>query len=147
MKRVVILGRGAAGKSVLAQRLASITGLPLIELDKLFWRPGLLPTPRNEWFALQEKLTQQQQWIMDGDLGPHDAVEVRLRTADTIVLLDFSLLRCAARAFRRGRERSDFWLWLLTWRRHSRPALLAAISSHAPGAELRILRSPSAVKR
>jgi hypothetical protein len=27
---------------------------------------------------------------MDGGLGPYDAVEMRLRAADTIILLDFS---------------------------------------------------------
>lgn len=40
MKRVVILGRGGAGKSTLAARLGEITGLPVIELDKSFWRAG-----------------------------------------------------------------------------------------------------------
>ena len=52
--------------------------------------------------------------------------------ADTIVVLDFSLPRCAWRAFRRSRERADFWLWVLAWRRRSRPALLRAIALHAP---------------
>jgi hypothetical protein len=28
-------------------------------------------------------------WILDGDLGPHDAVEARLPAADTIILLDW----------------------------------------------------------
>ncbi len=39
MKRVVILGRGASGKSTLARLLGEITGLPVIELDKVFWQP------------------------------------------------------------------------------------------------------------
>jgi hypothetical protein len=30
---------------------------------------------------------------MDGDLGPYDAGKVRLRAADTIIFLDFSLVR------------------------------------------------------
>jgi hypothetical protein len=51
---------------------------------------------------------------MDGDLGSYDVVDVRLRVADTIVFLDFSRLRCAWRAFRRLRERADFWHWLRT---------------------------------
>jgi len=42
MKRVLILGRGASGKSTLARRLGEITGLPVVELDKAFWRPGSL---------------------------------------------------------------------------------------------------------
>src|SRR5882672_10846264 len=85
MKRVVILGRGASGKSTLARRLGEITGLPVIELDKVFWRAGLLATPRDQWVVLQEKLVAEDGWIMDGDLGPYDAVEVRLRAADTII--------------------------------------------------------------
>src|SRR5881392_543894 len=135
MKRVVILGRGAAGKSTLARQLGEIAGLPVVELDKIFWRPGLSPTPRAEWIELQEKLIQKEEWVLDGDLGPYDAVEVRLRAANTIILLDFSLFRCAWRALRRAPERSDFWRWLLTYRRQSVPRLRNAISRYAPKAD------------
>ena len=107
MKRVVILGRGASGKSTLARRLGEITGLPVIELDKVFWRPGLAATPRDQWVVVQERLVAEEGWIMDGDLGPSDVVEVRLRAADTIIFLDFSLVRCAWRAVWRSRERAD----------------------------------------
>lgn len=147
MKRVVILGRGAAGKSTLALRLGEITGFPVIELDKLFWRAGLAPIPRDEWVAIQQKLVAEEKWIMDGDLGPYDVVEVRLRAADTIVLLDFSLIRCAWRTVRRSPERLDFWHWLLAYHRQSRPLLLEAIAKHAPSAKLHLLRNPGAVRR
>ena len=40
VRRVVILGPGASGKSTLAVRLGQITGPPVIELDQRFWRPG-----------------------------------------------------------------------------------------------------------
>ena len=119
----------------------------MVELDKIFWRSGLLPTPRDEWIHLQQKLVREEKWIMDGDLGPYDAVEERLPAADTIVLLDFSLPRCAWRALRRSRERSDFWRWVLTWRRRCRPVLMKAIANHAPGAAFRVLRDPKAVDR
>lgn len=147
MRRVVILGRGGAGKSTLARQLGDITGLPIVELDKIFWRPGLLPTPRDEWIYLQQKLAREEKWIMDGDLGLYDALEERLRMADTIVVLDFSLLRCAWRTLRRSRERLDYWRWVLLWRRRSRPVLLRSIALHAPRARLHILRAPSAVSR
>jgi|SRR5882762_4456391 len=147
MKRVVILGRGASGKSTLARRLGEITGLPVIELDKVFWRPSLAAMPREEWKLVQEKLVAKDAWIMDGDLGPYDDVEVRLRAADTIILLDFSLLRCAWRALRRSRERADFWHWLLAYRSQSRPILMDAIANHAPSADLRVLHNPEALNR
>lgn len=147
MKRVLIIGPGASGKSTLARQLGELTGLRLIELDKLFWQPSLVETPRDQWVVLQQKLVAESEWIMDGDLGPYDAIEVRLREADTIIFLDFSLVRCAWRAVRRSRERPDFWLWLLRYRRKNCPFLMKAISENAPGATIHILRNPEAVKR
>jgi adenylate kinase family enzyme len=146
MKRVVIIGRGASGESTLARRLSDITGLPVVELDKIFWHPGLTGTPREEWVVTQERLVARDRWIMDGDLGPNDAVEVRLRAADTIIFLDFSLARCACRAIRRSRERADFWRWLLAYHYQSRPILRAAIAGHATNAVLHIFRSPNALR-
>jgi adenylate kinase family enzyme len=147
MKRVVIFGPGASGKSTLAVRLGEITGLPVIELDKVFWHAGLIAMPRDQWVKIQQSLVETDRWIMDGDLGPYDAFEVRLRAADTIVFLDFSFVRCAWRALWRSRERADFWLWLLRYRRQSRPSLLEAIATHAPGAKLEVLRNPEALRR
>jgi adenylate kinase family enzyme len=66
VKRVVILGRGAAGKSVLAARLAKITGLPVVDLDKHFWKPGLYATPPAQWAQAQSELVRREAWIMDG---------------------------------------------------------------------------------
>jgi uridine kinase len=147
MKRVVILGRGASGKSILARSLGEITRLPVIELDKIFWSSRLVPMPRDQWVAIQQRLVTEDEWIMDGDLGPYDAVEIRLQAADTVIFLDFSLLRCAWRAVRRSRERADFWCWLMAYRYRSRPALVQAIARHAPANELHILRDPRALKR
>jgi adenylate kinase family enzyme len=96
MKRVVILGRGASGKSTLAKRLGEITGLPVVELDRVFWQPGLVATPRNEWTWAQDLLVANEGWIIDGDLGPLDVIESRLRAAETVIFLDFSFARCAS---------------------------------------------------
>ena len=147
MKRVLIIGPGASGKSTLARQLGEITGLRVIELDKVFWQTGLARTPRHRWVELQQKLVSENEWIIDGDLGPYDAIEVRLRAADTIIFLDFSLFRCAWRAVWRSRERVDFWLWLLQYRWLSRPLLMNAIACHASAATKHVLRTPDAVRR
>jgi adenylate kinase family enzyme len=144
MERVVILGRGGAGKSTLAATLGAVAGLPVIELDQHFWGPGLEATPPEQWAAVQEEFARADQWIMDGDLGPYDVLDIRLRRADTVVLLDYSFWRCAWRAIRRSRERLDFWIWVLLWRRRSRPLLLRAVANQAGGAALHVLRNPRA---
>jgi len=146
MKRVVILGCGASGKSTLAARLGEITGLPVMGLDKVFWRAGLATTPRAQWVGVQEGLVAEEGWIMDGDLGPYDAVEVRLLAADTILFLDFSLVRCAWQAIRRSRERADFWRWLVAYRWQSRPILMEAIAKHVVNADVHVFRNPATLR-
>ena len=123
MRRVVVVGPGASGKSTLAARLGEITGPPVVELDKIFWRDGLVATPRDEWVVVQRKLIAREAWILDGDLGPYDAIEVRLAAADVVIFLDLSVWKCAWRAMRRSRERMDFWMWLLRYPRVSRPCV------------------------
>ena len=147
VKRVLIIGRGASGKSTLALCLGELTGLPVIELDKIFWKTGLAPTPREQWIVIQQKLVAADRWIIDGDLGPYDVIEVRLRAADTIIFLDFSLVRCAWRAMRRSHERYDFWSWLLAYRYRSRPLLRAAIAKYAANAELHVFHNPRSLQR
>jgi adenylate kinase family enzyme len=147
VKRVVVIGPGASGKSTLAVRLGEITELPVIELDKVFWLHGLIPMARDQWISVQQQLVQKNAWILDGDLGPYDAVEARLPAADTIIFLDFSVIRCAWRALRRSRERMDFWVWLLSYRYRSRPFLRRMIAEHAPNARVHVLRTPSKINQ
>jgi adenylate kinase family enzyme len=147
VERVVILGRGGAGKSVLARELGAATGLPVVELDREFWTPDLQPLPREDWARHQAILAADPRWIMDGDLGPYDDVEPRLRRADTVVVLDLPLWLCAWRAWHRGPERRDFWEWTVAWRRHHRPHLLHDVSAHASQAEVVTLRSRRSVRR
>lgn len=142
VQRIVILGRGGAGKTTAARSLGARTGLPVTELDQMFWRPGLIATPRDEWTQVQHRLAAAHRWILEGDLGPYDILGPRLSRADTVLILDFSLARCAWQALRRSRERADFWWWLLTWRRRHRPGLLTAVTSLAPAAAVHRLRNP-----
>jgi adenylate kinase family enzyme len=146
VQRVVILGRGASGKSTLAEELGALTDLPVIHLDEIFWGDSPEPMRGEAWSAAQDEFVRRRSWIAEGDLGPYDVLDVRLCAADTVVLLDFSLPRCAWRAIRRSRERADFWHWLWSYRRRWRPRILSAARAVAPRTELHILRTPSAVR-
>jgi adenylate kinase family enzyme len=143
VERVVVVGRGGAGKSVISRQIGSLIDAPVIELDALFWRdPDLRPLPPAEWIRRQEELIRDRpRWVADGDLGPYDVLSVRLRAADAVVMLDYSLPRCAWRALRRSSEGVDFWRWVVTYRRRWKPRVLAEVARCAPRAELHILRS------
>lgn len=145
---MVILGRGGAGKSALSRQLSHLTGIRAVELDSLFWQPGPTPMDPSRWAACQHGLIQRDRWILDGDLGPYDTeLKVRLRAADTIVVLDFPFWRCAWRTLRRGREQAEYWRWVWAYRRRSLPDVMRAISSEAPHAKLYVLKSPGMVQR
>lgn len=131
MQRIVILGRGGAGKSTAARRLGEAFGCPVIELDKHFWQPGLVPLPGDRWVKVQQNLASQPRWVMDGDLGPYDALAVRLSRADTVLFLDIPWWLCLWRALRRGRENWDFWWWLITWGWLERPRIRGLLAEHA----------------
>jgi len=146
MRRVVILGRGGAGKSTFARKLGNAMGLPVIELDQHFWQPGLIPLQRERWREIQQELANEERW-MDGDLGKYDELGVRLQAADTVLVLDFSLLRCLVRALRRSKERMDFWWWLVTWRWIELPKIKRAIAQLAPGADLWTFGKPEELER
>jgi adenylate kinase family enzyme len=147
MRKIVVLGRGGAGKSTLAVRLGAILAAPVIELDKHFWAPDLTPTSKDQWEQIQRRLVGGDRWVIDGDLGPYDVLDVRLRAADTVIVLDFPLWRCASRALRRSRENLAFWRWVVTYRRRSLPTVMDAIARCAADAELHVLRSPHAVEQ
>jgi adenylate kinase family enzyme len=144
---VAVLGRGGAGKSTFARQLSERTGLPAVELDRHFWSAALDPLPAAEWAERQRALAGARRWILDGDLGPHDVLDVRLGRADTVVVLDFTLLRCAWQALRRGREPADFWRWVWHYRRRTRPLVRAALRTHAAGATVHWLSSPAQARR
>jgi adenylate kinase family enzyme len=109
MRRIAIIGSGGAGKSTLARRLGEITGLPVIHLDREFWRPGWTETPKPEWRSRVEELVEGDGWIIDGNFG--GTMEIRLAAADTVVFLDFPRVLCTFRAIKRA----------VTYRNRTRP--------------------------
>ncbi len=92
MNRVAVFGNAGGGKSTLSKRLAEITGLHLVSLDLMQYRPGGEKVPHTEFKAAHDHLLQNEQWIIDG-FGSLDTVWNRLDVADTLVYLDLPVLR------------------------------------------------------
>lgn len=111
MKRIVIIGAPGAGKSTLARTLHTITKLPVIHLDTLFWKPRWRELPKAAWIALQQEIVQGEEWIIDGTY--QSTMNIRLEAADTVIFLDMPRLLYFWRVIKRH---------ILYWRR-ARPDL------------------------
>jgi adenylate kinase family enzyme len=163
------LGCIGAGKSTLARDLGQRLGLPVVHLDKLWWADATYAikgssTVREHTLSplafrrLQEDITAHDRWIIDGDAS---SLDVRLRRADTIVVLDLPRWICAWRVVRRtGKARSDYppdvretWRWTITllhWiartSPHRRRQIFASIAEHGIHARVVVLTSAEQVR-
>ena len=129
MERILVLGPCGAGKSTLAVKLGDKLGLPVIHLDKEFWRAGWVEPDPAEWAAEVEKLIARPRWVMDGNYG--GTLARRLERAELVVNLDYPQRVFFPRMVRRlltnwgrtrpdmaegCRERFDLEFWRYAWR-------------------------------
>lgn len=155
MRRVLIVGSGGAGKSTLARALGVRLGLPVVHLDRLYWRSGWEGTPLGEWIPAVERVLEGAAWVIDGNYG--GTLERRLAAADTAVFLDLPRALCSWRIVRRrvrwsGRSRPDmaagcperlswdFVRWVWRYPEARRPGVLAQLEA-AEGVRVVRLRS------
>jgi adenylate kinase family enzyme len=103
VRRIAVTGPAGAGKSRLADELGRLLGLRVVHLDALFWKPGWVPTPRDEFEALQRRELAAESWIVDAQFD--DMLPDWVQTADTVVFVDASPLKCLWRVGRRRLEK------------------------------------------
>jgi adenylate kinase family enzyme len=161
MDRILIIGCSGGGKSTIARELSDILGIEVIHLDKVLWKSGCrLTHPQAEPDAVKS-LLDQPQWIIDGNYTA--SLPMRLAEADTVVMIDFSRMRCLLRALRRlfqfrGTTRPDmgancpeeFNLHLLRWIWNyphvERPELVKQLQEHGSHAQVVVLKTPADVE-
>ena len=92
MERIMIIGCGGSGKSTLARQLGEKLKLPVVHLDKLFWRPGWEHISREEFDILHREALMGEKWIMDGNFDR--TMAERIQYCDAVIYLDFSSFAC-----------------------------------------------------
>jgi adenylate kinase family enzyme len=148
MQRIAVIGAGGAGKTVLANRLGSLLGLPVTHLDALRYTQTWQVVPEEQFVAAQQAVIATDRWIMDGNSLA--SMPIRFAAADTIVFLDLPARTCLwgvlHRRWRyRGGQHPDgvhdriswsFLVYIWRFRRQSRPAVRACIAEHGGHAVL-----------
>ncbi len=159
MRRVAIIGTAGAGKTELALALARKTGLPVVHLDPLFWRPDWEPAPREPAKRALAEAVARDGWIIDGSFIA--AVPERFDQADTVIFLDLPRRTCLRRVlWRRVRDRNrarpdlpegaregidmDLLRWVWSYPKAERPDVLELLSGL--DADVVHLRTPSEVQ-
>lgn len=143
MERIMIIGCGGSGKSTLARKLGTLTGLPVVHLDQIYWSPGNWEHLSNEEFdeRLLEELSKPQ-WIIDGNFDR--TMELRYSYCDTVIWLNYSRMTCVLGLLKRiitnyGKTRADmapgcnerfdfeFLKWIWNFNKEKRPRYLALL--------------------
>ncbi|GAA3533940.1 DNA topology modulation protein [Amycolatopsis ultiminotia] len=157
-RRIAIFGNSGSGKSTLARRIGAVLDLPVTHLDQLYWRPGWVPAPPDEFRSAVAAAARTPSWVIDGNYSR--TMDLRLPLADTVLFLDaprrVSLYRVLARQVReRGQDTqapgciskvdAELLSWIWGWPER-RTRLLDRIAEDAPSARQVLLRTPREVR-
>lgn len=162
MTRVLIIGSSGAGKSTFARRLGERTGLEVIHLDRLYWRPSWTEPSKEEWKGIVTDALARDNWIMDGNYG--GTMEMRLAACDTVIFLDMPRWLCVYRVIMRStiyrkttrpdmaddcEERFDwdFVKWVWQYPARSKPKIEKLLSALPPSTKVIRLSSTARIER
>ena len=147
MKKILIIGGNGSGKSTFAKKLGEKTGLPVVHLDKIWWKRNWEYISREEFDILLESELEKDEWIIDGNF--ERTLEKRLQFCDTVFYFDFSTIRCLFGVTERvlknhGRTRDDmpensperfdldFYKAVLRFNKKNRPKTKALLEKYKP---------------
>ena len=112
LQRVVVIGAPGTGKSQLAERLAAALRVPFVEMDALYWKPGWVDSPAEEFSARLAEATARDRWVVAGNYTHAGGRDIWPR-ADCVVWIDLplriTLPRLLLRSWRRWRTRELLW--------------------------------------
>ena len=106
-RRIAVYGPTGSGKSTVAAVIGERLGLPLVELDAIFWKPEWQPAPRDEFraAALEQLDANLAGWVCASNYFGAIGEDV-LSRADTVVWLRLPFRVCFWRLLRRTLRRS-----------------------------------------
>lgn len=95
----MIFGRPGSGKSTFALKLASTLNIPLLHVDKYFFKRNWETRDTAEFIAWQQGAVAQPEWIIDGNAMR--SLEIRYQKADIALCFYLPLCQCMWRILKR----------------------------------------------
>jgi len=159
-KKIAIFGCAGSGKTTLALQLKKILPLPIVHLDKHYWKPNWEMPNFPEFYDIHFDLCEQEKWIMEGMY--FRALYPRISHADVVIFLDMPRYLCIWRVLKRlvsnyGKthesrnnncpEQFDMEFMKFVWQfnKRFRRSILSMINEHRSEKSIHILRSPKEV--
>lgn len=101
-RKILIVGCGGAGKSTLAVALGKKLALPVVHLDKLWWKPKWQSRTESEFDALLLSELEKPSWIIEGNFARTFAR--RLEHAELCIFLDYPTELCINSVYERAEK-------------------------------------------
>lgn len=143
--KILIIGCAGSGKTTLAKKISKCTEIPIIHMDKFYWKDNWEKVTDIEWEAKVSSLCQVESWVMDGNYT--STLSMRMKYATTVIYLDMPRWKCLLRVFTRrfkfihNQTRQDlpenchervnlkFYKWVWNYPKRSRQITLDMLSN------------------
>ena len=99
MKKILIFGNSASGKSTMAKQLAKAESLAHLDLDLLAWQatnpPTRMPLAESA-LAIEQFIQQHEAWVIEGCYG--DLLALAESASTAVLFMNLPIAECIANA-------------------------------------------------
>lgn len=138
-RKIIVIGCSGGGKSTFSRQLAEITGLPLYNLDNIYWLPDATHLERPVFIKKQKAIMENDCWIIDGNY--RKTVKYRIKECELVYFFDMPGEVCIEGVLKRDKRREDIACELepdeellndiRTYRHRVRPRMLRLFEQYA----------------
>lgn len=93
--KILIIGCAGSGKTTLAKKIHGLTNIPLVHMDRFYWKENWEKITDKEWEEKVRSFCQSESWVMDGNYT--STLSLRMKFATSVILLDIPRWKCLLR--------------------------------------------------